>query len=103
MIESAYYLVSKEIAIRCGLLNDRYRVKDGRYVLDNKDLSRIRFTPDEYINGLSGIEKTDEETATALIAANDYQMGEAGESEQTENTEAKAEEQQEENNETTEE
>ncbi len=79
MIESAYYFVSREIALRSGLLKDRYRVRGGRFVLDNKDLSRIRFSPDEYINGLAGIEKTDKATAMALIEANGYVMGDNGE------------------------
>ena len=57
MLETATYLVTKEIAIRSGLVDSRYRIADGRFVLNNRDLSRVRFEPDEYINGLEGVEK----------------------------------------------
>lgn len=76
MLDTAIYLVTKDIALRSGLISSRYRIADGRFVLDNKDLSRVRFTTDEYINGLSGVEKTDELTAKTLIAQNGYKMGE---------------------------
>ena len=74
-LDSAVYFVTKEIAIRSGLVDSRYRIADGRFVLDNKDLSHVRFTTDEYINGLEGVEKTDNETAQTKIAENGYQMG----------------------------
>ena len=44
-------------------------------MLNNKDLSYVRFTPDEYINGLAGVERTSEEIAARLIAENGYKMG----------------------------
>jgi hypothetical protein len=44
-------------------------------VLSNKDLSYVRFTPVEYIDGLKGVERTSEEIAARLIAENGYQMG----------------------------
>ena len=72
---NAIYLVSRDIAIRSGLIQIRYRIADGRFVLNNKDLSYVRFTPDEYINGLSGVERTSEEIAARLIAENGYKMG----------------------------
>lgn len=74
-LDSAIYFVTKDIAIRSGVIQSRYRIADGRFVLDNKDLSRVRFTTDEYINGLEGVEKTDYQTAQTMIAANGYQMG----------------------------
>lgn len=74
-LDTALYLVTKDIATRSGLIDSRYRIADGRFVLDNKDLSRVRFTTDEYINGLQGIEKVDDATAKTLIAQNGYQMG----------------------------
>ena len=74
-LDSAVYFVTKEIAIRSGHVDSRYRIADGRFVLDNKDLSHVRFTTDEYINGLEGVEKTDNETAQTKIAENGYQMG----------------------------
>ena len=76
------YLVTKDIAIRSGLIESRYRIADGRFVLDNKDLSRVRFTPDEYISGLDGVEKVSDEEAETLIAQNGYQMGEEVEQQQ---------------------
>ena len=75
MVESAFYLVTKDVAMRSGVIKERYRIKDGRFVLDNKDLARIRFRPDEYIDGLKGVEKVDIQTAKRLIAENGYQMG----------------------------
>jgi hypothetical protein len=74
-LDSAVYLVSRDIAIRSGLIQERYRIADGRFVLSNKDLSYVRFTPDEYIDGLKGVERTSEEIAARLIAENGYQMG----------------------------
>lgn len=74
-LDTALYLVTKDIATRSGLIDSRYRIADGRFVLDNKDLSRVRFTTDEYINGLQGVEKVDDATAKTLIAQNGYQMG----------------------------
>ena len=75
MVETAFYLVSKEIALRSGLVNVRYVTADWRYVLDNKDLSRVRFMPDEYITGLVGVEKITAERAKELIRLNGYKMG----------------------------
>lgn len=75
MLETAFYLVIKSIAVRSGVIESRYRIADGRFVLDNKDLSRIRFTVDEYISGLAGVEKVSEERAKTLIAENGYKMG----------------------------
>ena len=72
---NAIYLVSRDIAIRSGLIQIRYRIADGRFVLNNKDLSYVRFTPDEYIDGLAGVERTSEEIAARLIAENGHKMG----------------------------
>lgn len=72
---NAIYLVSRDIAIRSGLIQERYRIADGRFVLNNKDLSYVRFTPDEYIDGLKGVERTSDEVASRLISENGYQMG----------------------------
>ena len=79
MVDSAFYLVTREIAMRSGVIEGRYRTQDGRFILDNKDLSRIRFTTDEYISGLQGVEKIDEMQAKTLIAQNGYKMGFEGE------------------------
>ena len=99
-LDSAVYLVSRDVAIRSGLIQERYRIADGRFVLSLKDLSYVSFTPDEYIDGLKGVQRTSEEIAERLIAENGYQMGD--------DVTAKKEQQEEqeinnENNETTEE
>ena len=74
-LDTAFYLVTKEIAIRSGLVDVRYRTLDGRFILDNKDLSRVRFTTDEYVNGLDGVEKITESEAQTLIAKGGYKKG----------------------------
>lgn len=74
-MDIAFYLVTRDIAIRSGVADKRYRIADGRMVLDNKDLSRIRFTTDEYISGLAGVEKVTEQEANTLIAQNGYKKG----------------------------
>jgi hypothetical protein len=75
MINIAYYLATKEIAERCNLIGHRYIAKDGRFILDNKDLSRLRLTPEEYIEGLKGVEKISQKKAQDLIAKNNYNLG----------------------------
>ena len=75
MVDITFYLVTQEIAQRSGVIESRYRIKDGRFVLDNKDLSYIRFTPDEYIDGLKGVEKVSKNEAMLLIEENGYKMG----------------------------
>lgn len=75
MVDITFYLVTQAIAQRSGVIESRYRIKDGRFVLDNKDLSYIRFTPDEYIDGLEGVEKVSKDEAMLLIKENGYKMG----------------------------
>lgn len=75
MVDVTFYLVTQEIAQRSGVIESRYRIKDGRFVLDNKDLSYIRLTPDEYIDGLKGVEKVSKNEAMLLIEENGYKMG----------------------------
>ena len=77
-LDAAVFLVTREIALRSGLLESRYRIADGRFVLDTKDLSRVRFSSNEYINGLSGVERVSEAEAQALISQNGYVMGDKG-------------------------
>lgn len=74
-LDTAFYLVTKDIAIRSGLVDVRYRTLDNRFVLDNKDLARVRFTTDEYISGLKGVEKISESEAKTLIAKGGYKKG----------------------------
>ena len=78
-LEIAFYKVTEDIAIRSGLIAERYRTADNEHwILDNKDLSRVRFTADEYINGLSGVEKITENEAETLIALGGYKFGYKG-------------------------
>lgn len=78
-LEIAFYKVTEDIAIRSGLIAERYRTADNEHwILDNKDLSRVRFTADEYISGLSGIEKITENEAETLIALGGYKFGYEG-------------------------
>ena len=78
-LEIAFYKVIDDIAIRSGLIAERYRTADNEHwILDNKDLSRVRFTADEYINGLSGVEKITENEAKTLIALGGYKFGYEG-------------------------
>ena len=78
-LEIAFYKVTEDIAIRSGLISERYRTADNEHwILDNKDLSRVRFTADEYINGLSGVEKITSNEAETLIALGGYKFGYEG-------------------------
>ena len=78
-LEIAFYKVTEDIAIRSGLIAERYRTADNEHwILDNKDLYRVRFTADEYINGLSGVEKITENEAETLIALGGYKFGYEG-------------------------
>ena len=75
MLDTAFYLVTRDIAVRSGVVNERYRTSDGRFVLDNKDLGRIRLTSEEFVTGLKGIESVDRATAYALIQQNGNKRG----------------------------
>lgn len=75
MVDIAFYVVTESIARRSGVIEQRYRTKDGRFILDNKDLSRIRFTTNEYTQGLSGVVRITKQEAYALIRQNNYAMG----------------------------
>ena len=77
-LDIAFYKVTEDIAKRSGLILERYRTKDMHWILDNKDLGRVRFTSDEYIDGLKGVTKITESEANDLIAENDYKMGYEG-------------------------
>lgn len=77
MIDTAIYIVDRDIAIRSGLLESRYRTADGRFVLNKRDLARVRLTADEFITGLTGVEKVTPEEAKTLIAQGGFKMGDA--------------------------
>lgn len=75
MVDSSIYLVTEDIALRSGLINSRYRVADGRFILNRKDLARIRMTSDEMINGFQGVERISHDEALLLIGKNKHTMG----------------------------
>lgn len=81
MVDSQDFLVTREVALRTGDIQYKYRTEDGRFIVDARTLSRIRFTSEEIINGLQGIEKITHEEAETLIAKNNYQMGDDVEAE----------------------
>lgn len=87
-VDIAFYKVVKEIAIRSGLIEERYRTKDNHYILDNKDLSRVRFTTDEYISGLDGVERIPDDMVETLIAEGGYKFGYDGIVDENDGTQA---------------
>ena len=82
MIDNAYFLVERATALRTGLLSVRYRTNDGRYVMDSRDLSRIRLLSNEIINGIQGIEKVSYNEAQTQIARGGFKMGDEGKEEE---------------------
>ena len=76
-LDASNYLVTREIALRTGEIQNHYRTTDGRFILDKRALSIIRFTSDEYINGLSGVEKISKDEALTLIAKGGYHLGDS--------------------------
>lgn len=76
MIDVCYYLATRDVLARCGLLGQRYRTEDGLYIIDNKDLSRITPTSEEYLNGVSGISAISVSDAKKMIAENSYTLKE---------------------------
>lgn len=84
MLDTAHYLVTRSIAERCGVISRRYRTADGRYIIDNKDLARVRLTSEEYITGLQGVEKITESQAKKLIIDGHFAMGAESEAVTTE-------------------
>lgn len=75
MMDTAVYFVSPNIAIRAGKIDDRYVIKDGRYVLNEKDLNRITFSTNEIIGGLKGVKKVTPKEAEEAIKENGYTFG----------------------------
>lgn len=80
MLESQNYLVTRDVALRTGSIQYKYRTEDGRFIVDYRTLSRIRLTSDELLNGLKGVEEITKEEAKTLIAKGGYKMGDSEES-----------------------
>lgn len=72
-----YFSASADIARRAGVVGSRYRTKDYRFIISDKDLGAIRLVmePEEYINGIDVV-RISETEARHLIAENGYQIGE---------------------------
>ena len=75
MVVTTFFLVPEAIAKRSGTLQNKYRTVDNRFILDNRDLRRIQFTAEEYLNGLQGVEQITKGRAEELIKENNYKMG----------------------------
>ena len=82
-LEKVLYVASRDIAERSGMIASRYRTKDGRFILNNRDLSRIRLTADEYVTGRAGVEIVSESEADRLINEGGYRLGTEDSVEQT--------------------
>ena len=76
-VNAGIFIVTREVALRTGDIQNHYRTKDGRFILDSRTLAMIRFTPEEYISGLQGIEKITKQEALELIAKGGYHLGDS--------------------------
>ena len=65
------YLVSEAIAKRTGFAQQRYVTRDGRYIVNNRDLRVARLTDAEKADQ----EQITQEQARQLIAENGYKTG----------------------------
>ena len=75
-VTSKYYLATPQIAERAGLINARYRVRDGRFILSYQDLKLVRFTSEEMLTGIGqSVQEVQENQARVLIAENGYKIG----------------------------
>ena len=75
MEKSIYFSVSADVAERSTLKDVRYRTKDGRFILTDKDLQRVRLLPSEFINGLDAVMLKDKDEADNLIAEGGFLLG----------------------------
>lgn len=93
-----YFSVTRDVAVRSGVIAQRYRTVDGRFILNEDDMRHIRLLPEEYITGLDAIVLTASE-ANDLIIAGGWKLGEqvvdttdAGNESDVESSEPSAEE-----------
>ena len=73
MLES-YFLADVSLARRAGVESVRYMVSDGRMVLNDSDLRRLRLTPQEFLTGLP-VEMISLSESKRLIRENGYDLG----------------------------
>ena len=104
MIKEKYYTASAELTRRAGTIDSRYRTKDGRYVITDRDLGKISLvmTPQEFIGGIDIIEVSEKE-AKRLVSEGGYHLGELYEENEGNQEDAGSSSSEELNNETTEE
>ena len=74
-IDSKNYVVTREVALRAGSIENKYRTADGRFILDTRSLQGIRLTSEEYVTGIEGIELISLQEAEEMIAAGGFLMG----------------------------
>lgn len=74
MHTSADYTVSVDVAQRAGLYGYRYMTSDGRVILSEADLRRVRLKPEEYVTGIDAVLVETEEELRQLIHDGGYRM-----------------------------
>lgn len=65
------YVVSKEVAERTGFAKQRYVTKDGKYIINDRDLRIAQLTEIEK----NSLEKITKQQSKQLIAENGYKTG----------------------------
>jgi hypothetical protein len=55
-------------------MRERYFTADGRFIMTDKDLQRVRLTGEEFVTGIDALMLTREE-AERLVADNAFRMG----------------------------
>lgn len=66
------YLATKAVALRTGFISQRYVTRDGRYIVNDRDLRNAHLTEAERAEHLTPITK---EQSRRLQAENKYKMG----------------------------
>ena len=74
MNTSSYLSVSRSVAVRAGVVSQRYMTKDGRYVVSDRDLRGLRLEPQEYVTGIDAFLLTQPE-AQAAIREGGFNLG----------------------------
>ena len=75
MTDLQHYVATADVAQRSGMIATRYRLADGTFILNNRDLRGIRMTSDEMLTGIKGITPISEKDAIAAIADNGFKLG----------------------------
>lgn len=75
MTDLQHYVATADVAQRSGMIATRYRLVDGTFILNNRDLRGIRMTSEEMLTGIKGITPISEKDAIAAIADNGYKLG----------------------------